>query len=108
VPWKYRDSERVLARKWHDRLPVHTNLSSIDTWLLTEAASVAAPGGEPASDPSQPAAIADLVTRLRREQVALGMELEQARLQVASMRASPFWRAREVFASLREKARGSR
>jgi hypothetical protein len=27
---------------------------------------------------------------------------------VASMRASPFWRAREVFASLREKVRGSR
>jgi hypothetical protein len=112
VPWKYRDSERVLARKWHDRLPVHTNLSSIDTWLLTEAAPEAAPQaafeGDGAPDPTQPAAIADLVTRLRREQVALGMELEQARLQVASMRASPFWRAREVFASLREKVRGSR
>ena len=29
VPWKYRESERVLARKWETLLPIHTNLSSI-------------------------------------------------------------------------------
>jgi len=107
VPWKYRDSERVLARKWQDRLPVHTNLSSIDTWLLDEGPA-RAPQAEEAQEPGPPGPIADLVTRLRREQVALGAELEQARLQVASMRASPFWRARERYAALREKLRGSR
>jgi hypothetical protein len=47
--------------------------------------------------------VAELVTRLRREQVALNVELEQARLQVASMQASPFWRAREVYAGLRSR-----
>ncbi len=107
VPWKYRDSERVLARKWKDRLPVHTNLSSIDSWLLDPSGPTGAPGPEEAPEPAQPAPIADLVTRLRREQVALGAELEQARLQVASMRASPFWRARERFAALRDRLRGS-
>ena len=49
--------------------------------------------------------MADLVTRLRREQVALNAELEQARLQVASMQASPFWRAREVYARPRSVCR---
>jgi hypothetical protein len=107
VPWKYRDSERVLARKWHDQLPVHTNLSSIDTWLLNETGPARAPEAVVTLEPGQPAPIADLVTRLRREQVALGAELEQARLQVASMRASPFWRAREKFAAIRDKLRGS-
>jgi hypothetical protein len=47
--------------------------------------------------------VADLVARLRREQAALNVELEQARLQVASMQASPFWRARQVYASLRDR-----
>ncbi len=110
VPWKYRESERVLARKWESALPIHTNLSSIDSWLIDgsgEEASGATPddregavgGGTEASGP--PDAIADLVTRLRGEQVALNAELEKARLQVASMQASPFWRARQVYASLR-------
>ncbi|HTZ08598.1 MAG TPA: glycosyltransferase, partial [Acidimicrobiales bacterium] len=31
VPFAYRTSERVLARKWPGQLPIHTNLSSIDT-----------------------------------------------------------------------------
>jgi hypothetical protein len=116
VPWRYRESERVLARKWRSMLPIHTNLSSIDAWLLAESAHGASPaaskphkGGQSPSEPEetgQPAAIAELVTRLRREQSALGAELEQARLQVASMRASPFWRAREVFASVRDRIRG--
>ncbi len=41
--------------------------------------------------------------RLRREQAALNTELEQARLQVASMQASPFWRARQVYAAVRDR-----
>lgn len=109
VPWKYRESERVLARKWKGKLPIHTNLSSIDAWLL-DAEVLDEQGqqgeqGERAVDdrphPQQPDSVADLVTRLRREQVALNAELEQARLQVASMKASPFWRAREVYARIR-------
>jgi hypothetical protein len=47
--------------------------------------------------------VAALVTRLRREQGALNAELEQARLQVASMQQSPFWRAREIYAGLRDR-----
>jgi len=113
VPSKYRDSERVLARKWRDQLPIHTNLSSMDRWLIEEGAD---DGGRPAGaggatdvdEAGPPGAVADLVSRLRREQVALGTELEQARLQVASMKASPFWRAREAYVAVRRRLRGRR
>ena len=37
VPWRYRESERVLARKWQKFLPIHTNLSSIGSWLNDRA-----------------------------------------------------------------------
>jgi hypothetical protein len=47
--------------------------------------------------------MAEIVARLRREQVALNAELEQARLKVASMQASPFWRAREVYTGIRRR-----
>ena len=109
VPSKYRDSERVLARKWQKLLPIHTNLSSIGAWLIDagDAGDASDPAQELAVDHdqqgSEPPAVAELVTRLRREQVALNVELEQARLQVASMQASPFWRAREVYAGLRRR-----
>jgi len=106
VPSKYRDSERVLARKWQKLLPIHTNLSSIGSWLIDggdmgDAAEEVSPEHDPQRWESP--AVAELVTRLRREQVALNVELEQARLQVASMQASPFWRAREVYAGLRSR-----
>jgi len=101
VPWKYRESERVLARKWKQKLPIHTNLSSIGAWLL-DAEIVDEQAVGDLGQPQGPGAVADLVTRLRREQVALNAELEQARLQVASMQASPFWRAREVYARIRD------
>ena len=111
VPWKYRESERVLARKWESLLPIHTNLSSIGSWLIDGSAGGEAPGlgetapaGGPVGDTAGPPdAIADLVTGLRREQVALNVELEKARLQVASMQASPFWRAREIYAAVRDR-----
>jgi hypothetical protein len=102
VPWKYRESERVLARKWKERLPIHTNLSSIGAWLL-DSEILDEPVVDDAAQPQGPGAVADLVTRLRREQVALNAELEQARLRVASMQASPFWRAREVYARIRDR-----
>ncbi|HTZ10746.1 MAG TPA: hypothetical protein VMB72_16865, partial [Acidimicrobiales bacterium] len=51
--------------------------------------------------PADGAAVAALVDRLRHEQVVLHTELEQARLQVASMQASPFWRARRLYMALR-------
>jgi hypothetical protein len=109
VPATYRDSERVLARKWREQLPIHTNLSSIDAWLLDTPGTVNGsdsgdgPDGVGADGDTSPAAIAELVARLRDEQAVLNVELERARLQVASMKASPFWRAREVFAALRDK-----
>jgi len=117
VPWTYRESERVLARKWEKMLPVHTNLSSIGSWLIDGSDAVGVPAGpdEPtpaqapvADSPGRPGALADLVTRLRREQVALNAELEKARLQVASMQASPFWRARQVYAAIRDRVRRRR
>lgn len=109
VPWKYRESERVLARKWEKLLPIHTNLSSIGSWLISgadgpdEPVTTVAPAeaSEEATDQSE--GIAELVTRLRGEQRALNTELEQARLQVASMQASPFWRARQVYAAVRDR-----
>jgi hypothetical protein len=120
VPWKYRESERVLARKWERLLPIHTNLSSIGAWLINGSDPPAEAGSsdrasvdrvssddpssdDPTSDASTPAGVAELVARLRREQAALNVELEQARLQVASMQASPFWRARQVYATLRDR-----
>jgi hypothetical protein len=112
VPWKYRESERVLARKWEVLLPIHTNLSSIGSWLIDGADTpdptplrndgLAEDDVPDRTGPASPA-IAELVTRLRREQVALNAELEQARLKVASMQASPFWRAREVYADIRRR-----
>jgi hypothetical protein len=111
VPSKYRHSERVLARKWEKMLPIHTNLSSIGSWLVEEADTDTAPdGADGAAGVAAPGApaVAELVARLRREQVELGTELEQARLQVASMQASPFWRAREVYAALRSRLRPRR
>ncbi len=110
VPWKYRESERVLAQKWPDLLPIHTNLSSIGAWL-TDADASGAPAlpddGVDGGAGAAPAEVAELVTRLRREQVALNYELEQARLQVASMQHSPFWRARQAYVAVRERwARG--
>ena len=111
VPWKYRESERILARKWERLLPVNTNLSSIGSWLIdgTDPAAPRDPPDEADAVPDDADAdgpvpvMAELVTRLRREQVALNVELEQARLQVASMQASPFWRARQVYAAIRER-----
>ena len=104
VPFAYRASERVLARKWPAQLPIHTNLSSIDTWLLDPAGEdgAAAPVGEAPPEPGtgDGAEVVALVDRLRREQVVLHTELEQARLQVASMQASPFWRARRLAVAL--------
>jgi hypothetical protein len=107
VPWKYRESERVLARKWEKLLPIHTNLSSIGSWLIdgsdnSEDRPEEAGTDEGAESGPSPT-MAALVTRLRREQGALNAELEQARLQVASMQQSPFWRAREIFAGLRDR-----
>ena len=84
-------------------------MSSIDAWLLDTPATVNSgdsgdgPDGVGAEGDASPAAIAELVARLRDEQAVLNVELERARLQVASMKASPFWRAREVFAALRDK-----
>ncbi len=110
VPWKYRESERVLAEKWADLLPIHTNLSSIGAWLTDADAPVgpAVPDGPVDEDAGvTPAAVAELVTRLRHEQGALNYELEQARLQVASMQQSPFWRARQAYVAVRDRlARG--
>jgi hypothetical protein len=112
VPWTYRESERSLARKWEKQLPVHTNLSSIGSWLIdgSDAPGHVAGRDEPTpaeapviDAPGSPGALADLVTRLRREQVALNAELERARLQVASMQASPFWRARQTYAAVRDR-----
>ena len=108
VPVQYRQSERALARKWTALLPIHTNLSSIGAWLLDDhddgpaerAEPDAVPDGEPGPGPGS---MAGLVARLRREQAELNVELEQARLQVASMQASPFWRARQVFDALRSR-----
>ncbi len=117
VPWRYRESERVLARKWEKFLPIHTNLSSIGSWLNDRAdaeradtdgadAGVVSVLDEAVVDSSgQPAAIAELIARLRHEQRSLNVELEQARLQVASMQASPFWRAREIYARMRGRVR---
>jgi hypothetical protein len=106
VPWKYRESERVLARKWEKMLPVNTNLSSIGSWLIDGSGPPDAPGDADdatTSTAEESGAMADLVSRLRHEQSALNTELEQARLQVASMQASPFWRARQVYAALRDR-----
>lgn len=110
VPSKYRDSERVLARKWETLLPIHTNLSSIGSWLIDGPDAAGEPAGTdaavsatPRADGTDQAAVADLVTRLRREQTALNVELEQARLQVASMQASPFWRARQAYVAVRDR-----
>ena len=84
-PSKYRDSERVLAgRKWETLLPIHTNLSSIGSWLIDGPDAAGEPAGTdaavsatPRADGTDQAAVADLVTRLRREQTALNVELEQ-------------------------------
>lgn len=120
VPWHYRESERVLARKWEKLLPIHTNLSSIGSWLIDGSVALDQPvSADPSSlelaspelaspelgtdSAGHSSAIAELVTRLRREQVALNGELEQARLQVASMQASPFWRARQAYVSIRDR-----
>jgi hypothetical protein len=109
VPWKYRESERVLARKWEKLLPIHTNLSSIGSWLIdgSETSDTSddsnSPGDAGAGVESGQPTVAALVTRLRSEQGALNAELEQARLQVASMQQSPFWRAREIYAGLRDR-----
>jgi len=106
VPSQYRQSERVLARKWKELLPIHTNLSSIDSWLLDAPDASDAPG-ETVTDedgrPDQAPEVTALVARLRREQGVLNTELERARLQVASMQASPFWRAREVYDRIRAR-----
>lgn len=105
VPTQYRQSERVVARRWAGMLPVHTNLSSIDTWLLDDEAAApdeaADTGG--AAVPADAGAVAELLHRLRAEQAAVHRELEQARLQVASMRASPFWRARQLLVGWRDR-----
>ncbi len=114
VPVGYRASERVLAQKWRATLPIHTNLSSIGEWLLDGS------GPEPSSDDhlhvtddagvagddGVPAAVTALVERLRAERGALSAELEQTRHRLASMQASPFWRARElVVRALRRRPR---
>jgi Glycosyltransferase like family/Methyltransferase domain len=101
IPSHYRSSERVLAGKWEGLLPIHTNISSIDAWLLGAPADPTLPE-TPRGKASEPLPVeAELVERLRTERAALSAELERARVQVASMEASPFWRAREAFAAIR-------
>jgi hypothetical protein len=115
VPVLYRDSERVLARKWETMLPIHTNLSSIGSWLSEgEDAQYGSAGtstegaGAEAPDPQGSRALADLVHTMQSERATLCSDLERARLEVASMKASPFWRAREVAVGIRERLRRRR
>ncbi len=110
VPSQYRQSERVLARKWESLLPIHTNLSSIGAWLLedldedleapVEASSVPEHGNE-----AEATVMAGIVQRLQGERASLETELERARLEVASMQASPFWKARQAVTAMRDRLR---
>lgn len=103
VPLGYRQSERALAKKWSGLLPIHTNLSSIGDWLLSEP-SPPDPALSDAAGPEPDAGVhASLVGSLRAERAALGRELEMARLQVASMEASPFWKLRRLVLGLRHR-----
>jgi Glycosyltransferase like family/Methyltransferase domain len=121
VPVLYRDSERVLARKWRTMLPIHTNLSSIGSWLVEEGEQTIRPAGEAGEDRpaerggepgmkgsgqaagEQPGArvLVELVREMQSERATLCSDLERARLEVASMKASPFWRAREAVVGIR-------
>jgi hypothetical protein len=106
VPLGYRESERALAQKWSDLLPVHTNLSSIGDWLLQESATSDAPTQADAVSVQDSATYSALVRSLRAERAALGFELEKARLQVASMESSPFWKLRKLAVGLRRRLTG--
>lgn len=110
VPTHYRDSERALARKWQHLLPLHTNLSSIGSWLLEDSGPDADQGEGPDSGPGEenPAVMAKIVTSLQAERAALSAELERARLEVASMQASPFWRARQMVVAWRDRLKHTR
>jgi len=89
-------------------LPIHTNLSSIDSWLLEGPSRGTGSGSDSADEAPDTLGTSALVTRLRDEIAALSAEIERARLKVASMHASPFWRARERFMSVAERFRRSR
>jgi len=108
VPSGYRASERVLARKWKGMLPIHTNLSSIDSWLLEGSSGGTRMASDSADDAPDTLGTSSLVSRLRDEIAELSAEIEHARLKVASMHASPFWRARERFMSVAERFRRNR
>ncbi len=107
VPSAYRHSERVLARKWEQLLPIHTNLSSIGAWLLeTSDEGLEAAGDAPVTehgDDAEATVMAGIVQRLQGERAALETELERARLEVASMQASPFWKARQAVLAIGDR-----
>jgi len=109
IPANYRDSERVFARKWRSLLPLHTNISSIDDWLIDEDATRPAALAVPEPPETEDAGtMVELIARLRAEQAALSAELERARVQVASMRSSPFWLAREAVVAALGRVTGRR
>ena len=87
----YRRSEEVIARKWVARLPVATICSVID--------------GVPSRQ--EVAELEERVATLDEERRAAQLQCQELGARIASMEASPFWKARRLYAAARSRRRPS-
>ncbi len=93
VPPDYQLSEDVIARKWPDLLPIRTLCSVI---------------GSDSTDRRLAELEGQLDETLRQLDVLRSerkLEQDETALRIASMEASPFWRAREFYARVRARLR---
>jgi hypothetical protein len=92
----YHRSEEVIARKWAGALPIPTICSVID----------GSPRPEVVAELEQTVAdLGELVARLDEERQAAQLQCQELAGRIASMEASPFWKARRIYAAARSLRR---
>ena len=93
TPPEYELSERVIARKWPDELPIRALCSVIGSEPVTRQVA------------RLEAKQIKLQEKLHDEREAARVERDETALRIAAMEASPFWRARTRYARIRDRLR---
>jgi len=106
----YRASEDVMAQKWSELLPICTPCSVIEsgsvTWRIARLEEQLEHLVQQLDEARSGAVTAQEENDRQRIDTAAALEetvrlLDEAKLQISSMEASPFWRARQSYAGVR-------
>ena len=100
LPQSYRDSEEVLAQKWPDLLPIFAPCSVIEA----NSAGQRIFELEDLLEETQ-CKVGELEAKLAETEHSANEKLIAKQLTIQSMEASPFWRARVLCSSFRDRVR---